>query len=472
MHEKIYPVILCGGQGVRLWPYSRKNLPKQLLPLISDNSLFQDCLNRVSNRDLFEPALVIANHQYRFTVAEQIQNSHQEVKELILEPEIKDTAAAIIVSAIFIYKDNSEANILVLPSDHFITHNSKFEDTIKKGIETLKQGKSIVTFGITPNKENTNYGYFRVEKEDSYYEIKEFIEKPSLNKIKDFKKDKYFWNSGILLFKVKDFIEEIKSLQPDIYRLCELAVINGVKDTDFFWLSPIYFKQLNSISIDYAILEKTSKAVLVHANFDWKDLGTWQALWEVSDKDDKGNVFKGKVITSNVNNSYIKSDKNLVVAHNIDNKVIIATHDSILIADLNNNEELKSLTKQASVETENEITSYRPWGKYEVIEYADNYKVKRISVKPGGKLSLQFHCFRAEHWIITSGKALVTKGDETLILHENQSIYIPKGMVHRLENIGENILNIIEVQTGKILTEEDIIRLEDIYNRDKLLEIV
>jgi len=470
--SKIVPVILSGGSGSRLWPLSRRLRPKQFLSLYSDNSLFRDTLDRVTG-DLFEAPLAICNDDHRFLVAEIFREADSRGGDIILEPVARNTAPAIAAAALSIANADPDALMLVLPSDHVITDQKGFLAAVGIAAEAARAG-SLVTFGMAPTKPETGYGYIRRgaphEAVDGCFDVEKFVEKPDATTANDYlRSGDYLWNSGMFLFRAGALIEEMERHCPDIIARCREAVAKGRRDLTFLRLDEAAFGAATSISIDHAVMEKTDRAVVVPASFGWSDIGAWSALWEISETDGANNVVLGDAIVDDVSDCYIRSEKPLVAAIGVSDLVIVATDDTVFIAPKGRAQEAKNivarLTEQGRPEHESHSRVFRPWGHYQNLEEGPGFLVKRIMVKPGAKLSLQFHHHRAEHWVVVSGTATVTNGDQVLILSENQSTYIPLGARHRLENSAAEPLHLIEVQSGEHISEEDIVRLEDTYGR-------
>ncbi len=475
--SKVLPVILCGGQGTRLWPLSRKSFPKQFLSINSSNnkSLLQNTQKRLEGiKDLIEPIL-ICNSEHRFIVAEQMREINVVPKSIILEPFGRNTAPAILLAAFKSLEIEENPNLLILSSDHQINNDRAFRNLIEVAKEYASNNK-LVTFGVIPSSPETGYGYIKSEKPLNKktlegINISQFIEKPSLNKAKELIKDSSFtWNSGIFMFRAKTIIQEIKQLRPDIFRFCEETFIKSKKDLDFQRLNEDSFKNCPNISIDNAVMEKTNKAIVLPLDAQWSDIGSWKSVWDNSDKDKNGNISNGNVITEKTKNCYLRSENKLLVSLGIENLVIIDTDDATLVADKNESENIKKIVQDLQDRNISEAVAhkkvYRPWGFYLSIGYGKRFQVKIIHVNPGAKLSLQMHYHRAEHWIVVKGTAEVEVDNNVKILSENESTYIPLGSKHRLINPGKIPLEIIEVQSGSYVGEEDIVRFEDLYGRE------
>ncbi len=469
MSKKIRPVILAGGSGTRLWPLSRKQSPKQFLKLGSTNyTLLQNTVLRLKNLECDQPIL-ICNEEHRFIAAEQMREIGIDAT-IILEPEGKNTAPAIALAALLLEKTEPNQILLILAADHLIKDTAVFENAILDAVSLAEKNK-LVTFGIVPLQPETGYGY--IEKGSQFecgFKIQQFVEKPNRETAELYlESKKYLWNSGMFVFKANHYLNELEQYGTDILDNCRLSMIKTEYDKDFIRIDHDQFKNCRSESIDYAVMEKTSNAVVVELDAGWSDIGSWSALWEVSEQDHQGNVYQGDVISNKSSENYCYSEKRLVSLLGVNNMVIIDTQDAILIAAKDQVQEIKAIVDDLKSQDRGEISShrevYRPWGKYDCIDQSERYQVKRITVKPGQKLSTQMHHHRAEHWIVVSGTAKVSKGAETFLLTENQSVYIPVGEVHALENPGKLPLELIEVQSGSYLGEDDIIRFDDIYGR-------
>lgn len=464
----IIPVILCGGSGTRLWPLSRKLYPKQFISLVNDNTLFQDTILRLP-KEVANP-LIVCNEEYRFLAAEQLRQINKDSNEIILEPIGKNTAPAIALAAL---AAGNDPILLVLPADHVIEDEEYFKKLVLKALSLAESGK-LITFGVVPTKAHTGYGYIKSgRKLDNGFVVDQFMEKPSTQNAKRyFKSGKYYWNSGIFLFNSSRYLEELKKFRPDIYQACKNSMRGSKTDFNFLRVDKESFKECPNESVDYAVMENTTDAVVIPMDVGWSDVGSWSSLWDITNKDKNGNVIQGDVTTLNSNNSFIRSDDKMIAAIGVDNLVIAATKDVVMIANKDSAHDVNIITRQLKDNKRNEWKThrevYRPWGKYDLIDSGDRYQVKKITVKPGAVLSLQKHQYRAEHWIVVIGTAKVTKGKETILLAENESVDIPIGMIHSLENPGKVDLELIEIQTGSYLGEDDIIRLEDQYGRDIL----
>ncbi|OGB20924.1 MAG: mannose-1-phosphate guanylyltransferase/mannose-6-phosphate isomerase [Burkholderiales bacterium RIFCSPLOWO2_02_FULL_57_36] len=468
----LIPVILCGGSGTRLWPLSRRAYPKQFLALNSEQSLFQETLLRLSGKAEIAAPLIVTNSEYRFIVAEQLRLTGISAQNILLEPVSRNTAPAIAAAALLAIESNADATLLILPSDHVIGSPQIFRQLLSTASAAAAQGK-MVTFGIVPTSPHTGYGYIQrgaAHVTDGLYDIASFIEKPDEALAKIFlESGDYFWNSGMYVFRAERYIAELKKRQPDMLAAVERAVRLAQKDLDFLRLDPVAFASCPSDSIDYAVMEHTSHAAVVAADIAWNDIGSWSALAEICPLDDSGNTLQGDVIVDNVQNCMIRSERRLVAAAGVQDLVIAETADAVLVVHKNDTQGVKHIVARlnANGRTLGAVHShvYRPWGHYESIDAGERFQVKRIVVNPGAALSLQMHHHRAEHWIVVKGTARVTRGDEVFLLSENQSTYISVQQTHRLENPGTMPLEVIEVQSGVYLGEDDIVRFEDAYGR-------
>lgn len=460
------PVILSGGSGTRMWPYSRSMYPKQFLPLVSDNSMLQETVLRLGSN--VKP-LVVCNEDHRFLVAEQLRTIDTEAYNILLEPMAKNTAPAIVLAALNILQKNKDEVLLVLPADHVIPDSKAFEKSLSVAESQANEGR-LVTFGIVPTYAETGYGYIKAKDGSGAQLITEFLEKPDLSKAKEYvDSGNYFWNSGMFMFKASIFIDEIKKYAPQILKACERAISLAKPDLDFIRIDKEEFEKCPSDSIDYAVMEKTDSAVMVPLDAGWNDVGSWASLWAVCDKDESGNAFRGDVILEDTQNCFIQSEDKLIATVGLSDTVVVQTDDTILVAAKDKVQEVKKvvnrLKEQGRSETQLHRKVYRPWGNYDSIDYGERFQVKRIIVKPGAKLSLQMHHHRAEHWVVVSGTAEVINGDKKILLKENESTYIPLGVTHSLANPGTIPLEIIEIQSGSYLGEDDIVRFEDVYGR-------
>ena len=466
----IIPIILAGGSGTRLWPLSRKIHPKQFISLLNETSLFQDTLTRLP-KEALDP-IVICNEDHRFLVAEQAREINVTLNSIILEPIGRNTAPAIALAAIKVLNDFENPILIVLAADHKIENKSAFHDAIKTA-HKLAENNKLVTFGIIPKSAETGYGYIEIEKKDKaeYFDIKSFVEKPNKkNAINFLNSGNYLWNSGMFMFNASIYLSELNKFEPEILTSCKKSLSNEFKDLEFIRIDKKEFCKSPNQSIDYAVMEKTNKAKVVPLDAGWSDVGSWDALMDSKVKDSLGNVVEGDVTLDQVKNSYLYSTSRLVAASNIADLIVIDTQDALLVTTRDNSLSIKNIVKKLKknkrTEIENHRKVYKPWGYYDSIDTGYNFQVKRILVNPGAKLSLQKHLHRAEHWVVVSGVAKITCGKKIYNLEKNQSTYIPKGEIHRLENIENYPLEIIEVQTGNYLGEDDIIRLKDDYQRN------
>jgi mannose-1-phosphate guanylyltransferase len=466
----IAPIILSGGSGTRLWPLSRKLHPKQFINLVNDTTLFQDTILRLP-KDVADP-LIICNEEHRFLAAEQLRQIHKNSNGIILEPIGKNTAPAIALAALKFVNNGEDPLLLVLSADHLIQDTDAFHQSIKIA-EKLAEKDKLVTFGIVPNKAETGYGYIQADINNTTdsYNIQSFTEKPNQEDAQKYlDSGNYLWNSGMFMFKASIYLQELEKFEPEILTSCKKSCQTEYKDKDFIRLNNDEFRQCPEQSIDYGVMEHTEGAMVVPLDANWSDIGSWDALWDAKNKDSNGNVSEGDVILNGVKNTYTYSSNRLVSAIGVSDLVIVDTQDALLIADKNHSQNIKNIVNQLKKENRSEAENHRkvlrPWGYYDSIDVDDGFQVKRILVNPGAKLSLQKHQHRAEHWVVVKGIATITRGDDVFVLKENQSTYIPKGEVHRLENTEETDLEIIEIQTGDYLGEDDIIRLEDDYQRN------
>lgn len=471
MAKLIHPVILCGGAGTRLWPASRDSRPKQFLKLIGPLSTLQETIRRVSNPAVFAKPIIITNYDYRFLVREQMEEIGAQAT-IILEPARRDSGPAIAAAAQLLSRDEPEALALVLAADHVVTNPAGFVAACVTARTAAEKGR-IVTFGCVPDHSATGYGYIKPGKAlkdaEGANEVDAFVEKPDLKTAERYITEGYLWNSGNFLFRADVFLGEYAAFEPGSAASIASAVKNAATDLGFCLLEEKAFKAATQISVDYAVMEKTRRAAIVRADYGWSDLGGWHAVWGHADRDEAGNAIKGKVVLLDSADTYIASDNKLVAALGVKNLVAVIEDDAVLIADRSRSEDLKKLVdelrKRGHAEATTHARVHRPWGNYQSLDHGERFQVKRIVVKPGGRLSLQKHNHRAEHWVVVRGTACVTVGKEVRDVHENESVYVPIGSEHRLENRGKIPIELIEVQTGSYFGEDDIIRIEDDYRR-------
>lgn len=466
----IQPIIIAGGTGSRLWPLSRELFPKQFHKLYGNLTMFQATIERLAGLECLPP-IVICNENHRFIVAEQLRQIGKLNHNIILEPQGKNTAPAIALASFYTTRNDNNPNLLVLPADHIILDKEAFQTAIVNTLPHLNNGK-LVTFGIVPNAPETGYGYIQYGEKLSNegFIVSQFVEKPDLQTAQKYlESGNYLWNSGMFAFQAQTYLDELQKHRPDIYEACEKSIQNTNKDLDFVRIDNQAFANCPEDSIDYAVMEKTNKAVVVPMNAGWNDVGVWSSLWDVSDKDGQGNAKVGDILTIDSHNNYIFAENTLVATVGVEDCIIVQTKDAVLVANKNNAQDVKTLVKTLQQQNRTEIELhrevYRPWGKYESIDNGTRYQVKRITVKPGEKLSVQMHYHRSEHWIVVSGTAKVGIDDKEVLLTENQSVYLPLAAVHYLENPGKIPLELIEVQVGSYLGEDDIVRFEDRYGR-------
>jgi mannose-1-phosphate guanylyltransferase len=460
---------MAGGSGSRLWPLSRSLYPKQFLALTGELTMLQETVQRLSNLDVNAP-LVICNEEHRFIVAEQLRTLDK-TGSIILEPVGRNTAPAIALAAEVTVNDNDPL-LLVLAADHVIQNNDAFTEAVENAIPLAQAGK-LVTFGIVPTQAHTGYGYIKrgnKVSDSSGYDVNAFVEKPDSNTAANYlESGEYYWNSGMFLIKASRYLQELQKYRPEIFLACKKALAHTTHDNDFVRLDAEAFALCPDESVDYAVMENTTDAVVVPLDAGWNDIGAWSALWEVNEKDEEGNTTFGDTILQETSNSLIHGGERLIATVGLDNMVIVDTKDALLVACKDKVQDVKKIVEKLKAEKRSEFKVhrevYRPWGKYDSIDHGERYQVKRITVNPGEKLSIQMHHHRAEHWIVVSGTASVTNGEKTFLVTENESTYIPIGIVHALENPGKVPLEMIEVQSGSYLGEDDIVRFEDRYGR-------
>jgi len=466
----ITPIILSGGSGTRLWPLSRSSYPKQFINLVKEKSTFQEAILRLPNKT--DNPLIICNEEHRFIVAEQLRQIESKNQGIILEPIAKNTAPAIAIAAMKLLNDHQDPILLILSADHIIENKEKFQNAIMIAQEIAESDK-LVALGIKPTRAETGYGYIEVDNvnKNQYYKINSFTEKPNQEDANDyFSSGNYYWNSGIFMFKASIYLRELKKFEPEIYNACINSTNTLLIDSDFIRMNDNEFIKCPEMSIDYAVMEKTDDAIVVPFEGSWSDIGSWEALWNIKTKDSNNNVTDGDVILDEVSDSYVYSSNKLVSIIGLSDIIVVDTQDALLVSNKKNSQNIKNivnvLKNNKRSEVENNRKVYRPWGYFDSIDFGKGFQVKRIFVNPGAKLSLQKHQKRSEHWVVVKGIALITCGTKNFKLSASQSTYIPRGEVHRLENCEIIPLEIIEIQTGDYLGEDDIIRLEDDYQRN------
>ncbi|WP_371230534.1 mannose-1-phosphate guanylyltransferase/mannose-6-phosphate isomerase [Pseudomonas sp. QE6] len=466
------PVILSGGSGSRLWPLSRKQYPKQFLALTGDHTLFQQTLERLAFEGM-EPPVVVSNQEHRFIVQEQLEALQLKTQAILLEPFGRNTAPAVAIAAMKLLAEGRDELLLILPADHVIEDQRAFQRALALATNAAEKGE-MVLFGVPANRPETGYGYIKSGDErglpEGVIRVERFIEKPDEARAKQFVEEGgYYWNSGMFLFRASRFLEELKKHDTDIYDTCLLALERSQHDGDLISIDAATFECCPDNSIDYAVMEKTRRACVVPLSAGWNDVGSWSSIWEVHEKDADGNVTMGDVVVHDSHNCLVHGNGKLVSVVGLEDIVVVETKDAMMIAHKDHVQDVKKVVNQLDAagrsETQNHCQVYRPWGSYDSVDMGGRFQVKHITVKPGARLSLQMHHHRAEHWIVVSGTAQVTCDDKTFLLTENQSTYIPIASVHRLANPGKIPLEIIEVQSGSYLGEDDIERLEDVYGR-------
>jgi mannose-1-phosphate guanylyltransferase/mannose-6-phosphate isomerase len=471
MNSLLTPVVMCGGAGTRLWPLSRESMPKQFVPIVGDTSTFQQLLERIAAPDLFARPIIITSADFRFVVAEQLRQCGVEA-DIVLEPARRDSGPAVAVAAALATQRDPQAIVLVLASDHVVRQPEQFRAACREAATAAREGM-IVTFGIRPTRPATHYGYIRPGRRlngGAAFAVDAFVEKPDAATAACYVAESYLWNSGNFLFRADVMLAEISRFEPTMAEAARAAVAGHTRDLDFLRLAAEPFARAPKKSIDYAVMERTKLAAVVPADMGWTDLGSWSAVWELLDHDADGNALHGPVVTLDSRNIIVRSDEAvLTTVIGLDDIVVVATTDAVLVAARDRAEDVKTLVERLKTQNRPEATEhrriYRPWGYYQSIDNGGRYQVKRIVVKPGAKLSLQKHFHRAEHWVVVKGTAEVTVNDDIRPIHENESIYVPIGSTHRLANPGKIPLELIEVQVGSYLGEDDIVRLDDIYDR-------
>lgn len=471
----IVPVVLSGGSGSRLWPLSRELYPKQFLPLVNEGSMLQETVRRLEGLEGLTAPVVVCNEEHRFLVAEQLRQAGCSAAAILLEPEGRNTAPAITLAALQALADYDDPILLVLPADHVIADPEALRRAIVCATECARED-SLVTFGVVPDKVETGYGYIRVSEQpndsDRAYAVAAFVEKPDYDTAKGYlSSGEYLWNSGMFVFKASRYLDEIERHAPAIAAACRDAFDKRHSDSDFVRPDIVAFKASPSASIDYAVMEKAAEVRVVPLAAGWNDVGAWSALWQIGKHDDAGNVMRGDVLVEDTQNSYVHGSSRLIAAIGLRDCVVVETADAVLVAHKDSVQDVKKLVVQLKQSGRSEALLhrrvYRPWGSYEGVDQAERFQVKRITVNPGASLSLQMHHHRAEHWIVVRGTARVTRGDDVFLLSENESTFIPLGVRHRLENPGKVALELIEVQSGSYLGEDDIVRFEDVYGRNR-----
>ena len=466
----LVPIILSGGAGTRLWPLSRELYPKQLLPLIGRYTMLQETVRRLTGLEAAGPT-VVANESHRFLVAEQLREIGCKPRAIVLEPKGRNTAPAIALAAhAALAADEGDPLLLVLPADHVISNLAAFHQAIEAGSAAARDG-ALATFGIVPNAPETGYGYIRRGRlEGGAYRIAQFVEKPDVARAQSYlASGEYYWNSGMFMFRARRYLEELERFAPDIAAVCRSSFVSATRDLDFTRIDAALFETCRSESIDYAVMEKIADAVVIPLDAGWSDVGSWASLHDACEHDQQGNTLRGDVIVEDTHDSYIYSESRLVATVGLRDHVVIETKDAVMVAPRDRVQDVKKLVARLKSDGRYEHSLhrevFRPWGSYDSVDNGQRFQVKRLVVRPGGVLSLQMHHHRAEHWVVVSGTASITRGEESFLLEENQSTYIPIGVRHRIENPGRIPLHIIEVQSGGYLGEDDIVRFEARYGR-------
>jgi mannose-1-phosphate guanylyltransferase/mannose-1-phosphate guanylyltransferase/mannose-6-phosphate isomerase len=477
--SRITPVILAGGAGTRLWPMSREQFPKQLLPLAGDRPMLEETLRRFADSVKFAPPLVITNDELRFSVAEQLRLSGVAGGSVILEPVARNTAPAVAAAALLAVNADPGAQLLVLASDHLIADVAGFLGHVETAAAAARDGR-LVTFSIVPTRPETGYGYIRrgspLDGHDGVFDVAAFVEKPTLERAKEFlAAGDTFWNSGMFQFTAQAYLAELERYAPQVCSAVRRAVADRKEDFDFLRLGSAAFAASPSISVDYAVMEHTTLAATIPCEIGWTDVGSWGELWNVGAKDADGNVLVGDTVVENARDCYIRSEHGLIAAVGIENLIVVATDDSVLVMGRERAQDIRQIIDRLRQAKRSELINHnhvrRPWGSFLSVHNGERFQVKQLTVKPGAKLSLQKHFHRAEHWVVVNGTALVTRDDQTFLVRENESVYIPLGSFHRLENPGKVPLNLIEVQSGGYLGEDDIVRVDDPYGRVDKAEV-
>jgi mannose-1-phosphate guanylyltransferase/mannose-6-phosphate isomerase len=467
-----YPVILTGGAGSRLWPVSREFYPKPLLPIFGEKTLLQDTATRLNSISTAGNPVYVCNEEHRFLVAEQARALGKESDAILLEPEGRNTAPALTIAALYLVDKEPDAMMVAMPADHVIPDQESFAAAVEQGGKLAERGY-LVTFGVVADKAETGYGYIHrgdeIE-ESGVFQVDRFVEKPDANTAQGYiDAGDYYWNAGIFLLRANRWLQEMEKYQPEMLKACKQAMDNSSRDSDFVRVDKQAFLSSPSDSIDYAVMEKTDRAAVVPLKTAWSDVGSWSSVWEISEQDEEGNVSRGDVLTHETKNSLFMAENRCIAGVGLEDMIVVETADAVLVADKNRCQDVKAIVGKLKEFDREEHRFhrrvYRPWGDYEGIDHGTRYQVKRLTVKPGAQLSLQMHHHRAEHWIVVSGTAKITRGEDVFLLSENESTYISIGMNHRLENPGSIPLEIIEVQSGSYLGEDDIVRFEDAYNR-------
>ncbi len=467
---QIVPVIMAGGSGTRLWPLSRAMYPKQFLPLVSRRSMLQETVARVEGLDA-EQGIFLCNADHRFLVAEQLREAGYRGARIILEPVARNTAPAVALAALDLVDRRGDGTMLVMAADHVIGDLDAFHEAVRRAARLAEQGR-LVTFGIVPTHAETGYGYIETGDADGDgFAVSRFVEKPDEAAAAEYlAAGNFLWNSGMFVIRASDYIDELQRFRPDILAACRAALDAARPDIDFLRIGVDEFSACPSDSIDYAVMEHTDRAAVVPLDAGWNDIGSWSALWEVDEKTDHGNAYLGDVLLHDTRNSLVHATSRLVAAVGLEDVIIVETKDAVMVSHKNAVQDIKEVVGRLKERDRPEYLHhrdvYRPWGHYDCIDGGERYQVKRIRVKPGAKLSVQMHHHRADHWIVVSGSARVTVDERTFLVTENESTYIPIGAVHSLENPGKVDLDLIEVQSGAYLGEDDIVRLEDLYGRE------